>query len=508
MNRTSVNDGQDGRICPQGAVQWAKERDLFIDAYYGGKGNVSDFTNVPPPGINVTGVAPGPQDSRTSEDCLFLEVIVPKTVYENPASRAPVLVWTYGGGFYEGYTESQGNPAGLVAQSMTNPDTQPGVVYVTINYRLGALGWLAGPTYAASGGTPNLGIYDQRLALEWVQENIHHFGGDCSRVTVGGESAGASITLHQITAFGGTQPAPFQQAFLSSPAFNPNPYDWLQEETFNNFLHYANVTSLAELRAASSETVIRANELMVYNSTFGASGGTGPVVDGNIVPQLPALLLAQGRYAKNVRGVFAGHNTNEGFIFTNPAIQNATAFNEQLKGEVLPDVQPSILARINSTLYPPMFSNQKELGLFFSNQTSIGYNDTISRLATLEADILITSNVYAALKAFGVNKTHAYVFDVGLGLHGEDTPYVFYNDVPTKDVFGIGQVNATVAKAFQDLLLSYVSTGDPKSTGNVSLPVYGNNRTMGLLSDLGLGILVEDPAGTARDDFWEQGLFF
>ena len=139
-------------------MRWVKERSLFIDVYYGGKGNISDFTNVPPPGINVMGVAPGPQDLRTSEDCLFLEVIVPKTVYGNPASRAPVLVWTFGGGFYEGYTESQGNPAGLVAQATINPDTQPGVVYVTINYRLGALGWLAGPTYTASGGTPNLGI--------------------------------------------------------------------------------------------------------------------------------------------------------------------------------------------------------------------------------------------------------------------------------------------------------------------------------------------------------------
>ena len=179
VNRTSVNDGQVGRICPQGAVQWATEGgEFFIDAYYGGKGNVSDVTNVPPPDINNTGVAPGPQDSRTSEDCLLLEVIVPKTLYEKPASRAPVLVWTFGGGLYEGYTESQGNPAGLVAQSMTNPDTRPGVVYVTIKCRLGALGWLAGPKYTASGGTPNLGIYDQGLALEWVQENIHHFDGD------------------------------------------------------------------------------------------------------------------------------------------------------------------------------------------------------------------------------------------------------------------------------------------------------------------------------------------
>ncbi|CAF9919127.1 MAG: hypothetical protein ALECFALPRED_000977 [Alectoria fallacina] len=260
-------------------------------------------------------------------------------------------------------------------------------------------------------------VYDQRLALDWVKEILHHFGGDCNRVTVGGESPGPAITLHQITAFGGTQLAPFQQAYLSSPAFNPNPYDWLQEQTYNNFLGYANVSSLAELRAASSETIIRANELLVYNSTFGASGGIGPAVDGNIVPQLPALLLAQSRRAKN----------------------NATALHDRLKTELIPDVQPAVLDYITDTLYPPIFSYQKELGLFFSNQTSIGYNDSISSLATLQADWFLTSNAYALLKAFGVNRTYAYLFDEGLGLHGEDTPYTFY---------GIGLVHATVARAF------------------------------------------------------------
>lgn len=228
----------------------------------------------------------------------------------------PVFLWIFGGGFYEGNSEAQGNPAGLVAQSTRNPDTSPGIFYVAINYRLGALGWLAGPTYTASGGTPNLGVYDQRLALERVQENIYLFGGDCDRVTVRGESAGASITMHQITAFGGLVDAPFQRAYIASPAFNPNPYNYQQEKTYEDFLGYANVTSLAELRAVSSETIIRANELLVYNSTYGASGGIGPAVDGNIAPQLPALLLAQGRRAKNVQAVFTGHCSNEGLPFS------------------------------------------------------------------------------------------------------------------------------------------------------------------------------------------------
>ena len=507
-NRSTVNDGQDGRICPQAVPQWSKERPLFLQAYYEGMGNVSSFTNAVPPGINITGVAPGPRDPRTNEDCLFLEVIVPKTVYHSSTSRAPVFVWTFGGGFYEGDLEAQGNPAGLLAQSMTNPDTAPGIVYVSINYRLGALGWLAGPTFTSSGGTPNLGIYDQRLAFEWIQENIHHFGGDRDRVTAGGESAGASITMHQITAFGGLERAPFQQAYIASPAFNPNPYDWQQEKTYQLFLNYAKVSTLAELQAASSETVIRANELLVYNSTFGASNGIGLVVDGNIVPQLAALLLAQGRRAKNVQAVFTGHTTNEGFLFADPSVQNATAFNDRLQTVVFPDVQPDILNYIINTLYPPIFSNKKDLGLFFSNETSIGYNDTISRLATLQADFILTSNAHALLKAFAVNNTYAYLFGEGLGLHGEDTTYTFYNYGPTEDTEGIESVNATVARASQDWILSFTSTGNPNGKGEVTLPPYGNNRTMGLLSNLGLGITVADPAGKERCDFWEKALYF
>lgn len=77
------------------------------------------------------------------------------------------MVWSFGGGFYSGSAESQGNPAGLVARSVSG--TSPGMIYVSFNYRLGALGWLSGPTFSTSGGTQNAGLYDQRLVLEWVQ---------------------------------------------------------------------------------------------------------------------------------------------------------------------------------------------------------------------------------------------------------------------------------------------------------------------------------------------------
>ncbi|KAH7053178.1 Alpha/Beta hydrolase protein [Macrophomina phaseolina] len=77
-----------------------------------------------------------------------------------------------------------------------------GIVFVSINYRLGALGWMSGTDFEHAGGLPNAGLYDQRMALEWVQENIHYFGGDKNRVTVVGESGGSGSITHHIAAYG------------------------------------------------------------------------------------------------------------------------------------------------------------------------------------------------------------------------------------------------------------------------------------------------------------------
>lgn len=89
------------------------------------------------------------------------------------------------------------NPSGLIRASQAGGS--PGVVYVALNYRLGALGWLAGPSLQAAGGVSNAGLYDQRLALEWINENIHLFGGDPNQVTIMGQSAGGKPPLTMLT---------------------------------------------------------------------------------------------------------------------------------------------------------------------------------------------------------------------------------------------------------------------------------------------------------------------
>jgi para-nitrobenzyl esterase len=125
--------------------------------------------------------------ASTSEDCLFLNVFTPSGW--RPGSRYPVMVWIHGGAFVSGESNDY-DPTALV---------EHGVIVVTINYRLGALGFLAHPALAdAKGQSGDYGLMDQQAALRWVQRNIAGFGGNPHNVTIFGESAGGLSVLSQV----------------------------------------------------------------------------------------------------------------------------------------------------------------------------------------------------------------------------------------------------------------------------------------------------------------------
>ena len=415
-------------------------------------------------------------------------MVVPQQIF-NRASKtegpggASVLVWIYGGGYVNG-EKSAYSPAGLLkASQVSDPD---GIIFVSLNYRLGAFGWLAGPTFQGSGGVSNAGLYDQRLALQWIQHHIHLFGGDAKKVTVIGESAGGGSIMHQITAYGGLKgPAPFDQAVLQSPGFQLIPGNAVQEDIYNTFLALLKVGSLEELRQAPSDALIKANLLQVANSSYGLFT-YGPVVDGTFAPALPGKLLLQGSFDHSLQ-VMVGHNADEGLLFTNPAIMTTLAFGAYITS-TFPDISPKAAAYVENVLYPPVFDG------------SHGYIDETSRVATAIAESVFTCNTYYLDRAYG-NNTYGYEFAVPPALHGDDVPYTFANG-PSPAV-----KNEQTAIALQEYITSFVEKSVPSAPGVLKFPLYGDDAE---IVDLNVTSITEimDPTANARCLWWQKALVF
>jgi acetylcholinesterase len=456
----------------------------------GTKSNLTVLTEpYVPPGANSSSVVP-PAGPLETEDCLFLDVVVPEKIYQRANSSgygAPVLVWIYGGGYVNG--DKTRNPAGLLAASgnVSSGD----IIYVSFNYRLGALGFLPGPSLQAQGGVSNAAFYDQRFALEWVQKNIHLFGGDPCRVTVFGESAGGGSIMHQITAYGGSQgPAPFAQAVPQSPGWQPVSSNAVQEDTFQKFLSLTNSTSLADLRNLTSEEVMRANaQQITYDSPWG--GYTyGPVVDGLFVPLQPGQLLAQGRFDKDIR-VMVGHNSMEGTYFTPPYINSTEAIRKQLQGS-FSGISASSLDYITEVLYPEVFNG------------SFPYTDNYTRASLIVAEAIFTCNTNYLSEGFN-NKTYSYLFAVPPAFHGFDIPYTYFEGGATS-TSPLEVTNRTVAVALQDFITSFAEDGVPEAEGIRQFNMYGPDAQVLELNVTGIKE-VRDSNASNRCDWWQLALY-
>ncbi|GFF59579.1 lipase 1 [Aspergillus udagawae] len=466
VNRTTAQTGSEARICPQALPSWMPQSMSNAISY---------VTNG-----SITSMGPVLMDPRANEDCLFLDVVVPKKIFETSGKKrkgAPVLVWIYGGGYTGGSKSGQGSgsPVGLLRRG----DNE--FVYVAISYRLGAFGWLSGSTFQQNGAA-NAGLLDQRFALEWVQQYIHLFGGDPKRVTVIGESAGGGSILHQITAYGGSNgPVPFHQAILQSPAFTPdqilNPDQ--QERIFNQFLQFANVSTLEEARRLPSSVLMEANRQQVYNSPLG-SFTYGPVVDGIFVPEAPSRLLRQKRLDTKVTAMLA-YNGNDGIIFSDFSLRNSSGYQNYITG--LFDLRLNETVYVSSQMYPPIFDGSHH------------YTDEISRAGATFQEVFIQCNDILLAVALE-NATFNYVFDVFPGLHAQDITATFDVDLdPTPGVF-----NPLIA--LQQLITSFTLTGKPATDLASHVPMYGRENALFYLNATGIGMSREDPRVMGRCEEW------
>jgi carboxylesterase type B len=136
----------------------------------------------------------GTPASRESEDCLLLDVSVP--IKSDSDASLPVMVQIHGGGFTMG-------DASLYSGDALMAHSRGSIIYVSIQYRLGAYGFLSSKAVGAD-GSPNVGLIDQRAALDWVNRHISSFGGDPNRVTIMGASAGGGSATAQMMLWGGS----------------------------------------------------------------------------------------------------------------------------------------------------------------------------------------------------------------------------------------------------------------------------------------------------------------
>ena len=241
--------------------------------------------------------------SDFAEDCLTLNVWTP---YPAPAKAAPVMVWIHGGGFtVGGSAQTTYNGAKMAARA--------GTVLVSINYRLGPLGFFAHPSLGKDSG--NFGVLDQQAALGWVQKNIASFGGDPKNVTIFGESAGSmSVGVHQASpgSAGLFHRAIMESGGLGETLTTKAKAETLGKELVTKLKCATDADPIKCLRGKKVDDVINALPLK-KGFFFGAGASWGPVIDGKLLPEQPMKTVQDGK--GNKVPVLLGTNQDEGTLF-------------------------------------------------------------------------------------------------------------------------------------------------------------------------------------------------
>ncbi|MEG3167052.1 carboxylesterase family protein [Sphingomonas sp. LB3N6] len=243
----------------------------------------------------------------SSEDCLFLDVRTPTLADADTAAKPlPVLVWIHGGA----------NRAGAGGGTVESKITDSGIVLVSVQYRLGALGFLSHPALSREQGghSGNYALMDQQAALGWVQRNIARFGGDPRRVTIAGESAGAQdVALHRLA------PASrrlFAQAIQESgtAGFGVAPRSLAQNERLGALIATTAglpaAATAAQLRTLPVDSILAAQDAVdVPDLDDDSFIWLQAVVDGRVLTDTPAHLLATGKVSR--APLIAGVNARE-----------------------------------------------------------------------------------------------------------------------------------------------------------------------------------------------------
>ncbi len=383
------------------------------------------------------------QPSPISEDCLYLNVW---SGSKSQKEKKPVLVWIYGGGFQSG----GGNVPLYDGEAMA----KKGIVFVSVNYRVGVFGFLAHPELTKESGVQasgNYGLMDQIAGIKWVQKNIAAFGGDPDNITIAGQSAG-SMSVNCLVASPLCKGL-FRKAiaesgasFISSPVMKTNNLSEAEAEGVR-FAQSCNAKSFQELRKISAEELLK--------KPFGSSR---PFVDGFVLPKSIAEIFAEGK--QNDVALLTGWNEDDGVVFGKP--KTAQEFKTQAQ-----------------LLYGPAGAST-----FLKYYPAKTDKEAAASQAALSRDQIfgVQNYTWANIQAgHSKNKVWLYRFTRKLPATGEyakygafhsgEIPYAYDNLSFVHRCPWIS-VDYALAKNMSGYWVNFVATGNPNGYGLPNWPAY------------------------------------
>lgn len=399
-----------------------------------------------------------------SEDCLYLNVWTPA---QTAGDRLPVMVWIYGGGFVGGMTSIPAYDGTRLAKK--------GVVLVSVAYRLGAFGFLADPELSRESGhgSGNYGLEDMIAGLQWVKNNIARFGGDPSRVTIFGESAGG-IAVSMVAASPAAKGL-FQRAisesggsfgaahFANEGGENVPPLKEA-EEYGHEFLAKLGARDIQAARALSAEKIQQ-------GVGPGLQAGFWPVFDGHVLPEDAYDLYEARRF--NDTPVLIGTNSDEGALFAQPGM-TVGKFEVQVR-DGYGKYADAILAAYPHATDAEAIQASKDL---FRDSEFAWHTWTWARLQSEK----------------GRGKAYVYYFDHRTpqsphgATHGSEIAFVFGNfGGPTGSVFGLAGAAKPDETSLSDLMSTYwtnfAKNGDPNGQSVPQWPAFSTASQRALFFD-------------------------
>uniref|UniRef100_A0A672UFC8 Carboxylic ester hydrolase n=1 Tax=Strigops habroptila TaxID=2489341 RepID=A0A672UFC8_STRHB len=418
-------------------------------------------------------------DVRGSEDCLYLNIWIPQGK-KQVSTNMPVMIWIYGGAFLLGGSQGP-NFLNNYLYDGEEIAVRGNVIVVTINYRVGPLGFLSTGDANLPG---NYGLKDQHMAIAWVKRNIKAFGGDPENITIFGESAGAvSVSLQMLTP---KNKGLFRRAIsqsgvgLCSWAIQKNPLTWAKKVTWNVGCPTDNTTALANcLRISSPKSLTLAYHMELINLPCKSSTPVVhtlaliPVIDGDFLPDMPENLFANAADIDYIAGV----NDMDGHMFA---------------GIDLPVINRPLVKITEDEIYNLVKGLTVDRGERGANETysvytqAWGENPDQEVMKKTVVD-LITDYIFLIPTQWALNlhlqnagsaKTYSYLFSqpsrmpiypswVGAD-HADDLQYVFGKPFATP--LGYLPKHRTVSKAMIAYWTNFARTGDPNE-GNSKVPV-------------------------------------